>query len=113
MNLASEMRCNDARKQNSNGDGNMTQDFSGPNPTRRALVQGAGVASLATLSAPMISLAQNKPIRIGMPTILSGRVAMLGNASVNAATMEVAKLSSWSGTPRASRRRLPALRVNW
>ena len=56
----------------------MTQEISRLNPSRRALVQGAGAAGLATLGVPMISLAQNKPIRIGMPTILSGRVAMLG-----------------------------------
>jgi len=75
----------------------MTQESSTLNPTRRALVQGASAASLATLGAPMISLAQNKPIRIGMPTILSGRVAMLGNASVNAATMEVEKFNAAGG----------------
>ena len=47
--------------------------------SRRKLLQGA--AGLAAMGLPAISLAQNKPIKIGMPTILSGRVAMLGLSS--------------------------------
>ena len=70
-------------------------------PKRRALLQGAaavaGVAGLGSLGFPAISLAQNKPIRIGMPTILSGRVAMLGQASSNAAMMEVEKFNAIGG----------------
>lgn len=65
---------------------------------RRKLLQGAGaLAGMATLGFPYISLAQNKPIRVGMPTILSGRVAMLGQSSTNAAQMEVEKFNAAGG----------------
>ena len=40
--------------------------------SRRKLLKGAAAtAGIAALGLPAISLAQNKPIRIGMPTILS------------------------------------------
>lgn len=65
---------------------------------RRKLIQGAGaLAGLSVLGMPGISLAQNKPIRIGMPTILSGRVAMLGMSASNAAKMEVEKFNAAGG----------------
>jgi branched-chain amino acid transport system substrate-binding protein len=55
---------------------------------RRQVIKGSVAAfGLASIGLPAISLAQNKPIKIGMPTILSGRVAMLGEASRNAAIM--------------------------
>ena len=63
---------------------------------RRTLLKLGAVAS-AGLAAPFVSRAQNKPIRIGMPTILSGRVAMLGQASSNAATLEVDKFNAAGG----------------
>ena len=66
--------------------------------SRRKLLKGAiATAGIATLGLPAISLAQNKPIRIGMPTILSGRVAMLGIASRNAVAMEVEKFNAAGG----------------
>jgi branched-chain amino acid transport system substrate-binding protein len=65
---------------------------------RRKLVkQGVAVAGGAVIGAPMISLAQNKPIKIGMPTILSGRVATLGISSRNAVMMEVEKFNAAGG----------------
>lgn len=67
-------------------------------PHRRKLMQGAAVAAgMAAIGWPAISLAQNKPIRIGMPTILSGRVAMLGIQSRNAVMMEVDKFNAAGG----------------
>ena len=67
-------------------------------PTRRKLIKGAAaMAGMATVGIPGISLAQNKPIKIGMPTILSGRVAMLGISSRNAAMMEVEKFNAAGG----------------
>ncbi|MFM8882412.1 MAG: hypothetical protein ACKOGK_09230, partial [Betaproteobacteria bacterium] len=58
--------------------------------TRRKLLKlSASVIGASSLAAPFVSRAQNKPIKIGMPTILSGRVAMLGISSGNAAKMEV------------------------
>jgi branched-chain amino acid transport system substrate-binding protein len=44
-------------------------------------LMGAGAVTFAT---PWIARAQAKTIRIGMPTILSGRVAQLGTSSRNA-----------------------------
>ncbi len=65
---------------------------------RRSLIKGAGALAGTVVSGfPMISLAQNKPIKIGMPTILSGRVAMLGSASVNGAKIEVEKFNAAGG----------------
>ena len=68
-------------------------------PQRRKLIQGAtALVGMASIGFPYISLAQNKPIRVGMPTILSGRVAMLGQASSNAAQMEVEKAKQFKPT---------------
>ena len=64
---------------------------------RKLLKFGASAVTTAALSAPFISRAQNKTIRIGMPTILSGRVAMLGQSSSNAATLEVEKFNAAGG----------------
>lgn len=69
-----------------------------PRAGRRAFVQAAGALSAATgLGFPYISLAQNKPIRVGVPTILSGRVAQLGISSRNALQMEVDKFNAAGG----------------
>ena len=65
---------------------------------RRKLLKGAAAtAGMAVLSSPAISLAQNKPIRIGMQTILSGRVAMLGISSRNAVNLEIEKFNAAGG----------------
>ena len=65
---------------------------------RRLMIQtAASVAGISSLGFPALSLAQNKPIRVGMPTILSGRVAMLGQSSSNAAIMEVEKFNASGG----------------
>jgi branched-chain amino acid transport system substrate-binding protein len=65
---------------------------------RRQLIKGAGaLAGLAGLGMPALSFAQNKPIRVGMPTILSGRVAMLGTSASNAAKMEVERFNAAGG----------------
>ncbi|MGB6103127.1 MAG: ABC transporter substrate-binding protein [Pusillimonas sp.] len=67
-------------------------------PTRRKLIQGAAaMTGLSSIGLPAISLAQNKPIRVGMPTILSGRVATLGISSSNAAKIEVEKFNAAGG----------------
>ena len=66
--------------------------------SRRKLMQGMGAAAgMATFGLPAISLAQDKPIKIGMPTILSGRVATLGISSKNAVLMEVEKFNAAGG----------------
>jgi len=65
---------------------------------RRRVVQGAvAAAGIGALGAPFVSRAQAKPIKIGMPTILSGRVAQLGTSSRNAVMMEVEKFNAAGG----------------
>ncbi len=51
--------------------------------SRRQILKGAGaVAAAGLVGAPAISRAQTAAIKIGVPTILSGRVAILGQTSV-------------------------------
>ena len=64
---------------------------------RRAVLKGSAAVAAGTLFAPSILRAQDKKIRIGMPTILSGRVAQLGTSSRNAVEMEVAKINAAGG----------------
>ncbi len=49
------------------------------------------------LGFPFISRADDKPIKIGVPTILSGRVAQLGISSRNAILIEVDKFNAAGG----------------
>jgi len=71
---------------------------SSPVSKRRKFIQSAGALTAATgLGFPFVSRAQNKPIRIGVPTILSGRVAQLGISSRNAIQMEVDKFNAAGG----------------
>ncbi|WP_269439114.1 ABC transporter substrate-binding protein, partial [Ralstonia solanacearum] len=55
---------------------------------------GTGVVSLA---APHVARAEAKSVKIGMPTILSGRVAQLGTSSRNAVLIEVDKINAAGG----------------
>src|SRR4249920_339490 len=65
---------------------------------RRGFIKAAGAVTAATgIGFPYISRAQDKPIRIGMPTILSGRVAQLGISSRNAIMTEVEKFNAAGG----------------
>src|ERR1044071_3851895 len=60
---------------------------------RRTLLKGA----VGILAAPMVVRAEDKAIKIGMTTILSGRVAQLGTSSRNAVMMEVEKINAAGG----------------
>ncbi len=57
----------------------------------------AALTAAAGFSVPFVSRAQNKPIRVGVPTILSGRVAQLGISSRNAIALEVDKFNAAGG----------------
>src|SRR5437588_5730534 len=57
-------------------------------------LMGAGAVTFAT---PWVARAQAKTIKVGMPTILSGRVAQLGTSSRNGATIEVDKINAAGG----------------
>jgi len=77
------------------------QDLSDSTPTgpsRRKIVQGsAALGALSTLGFPAISLAQNKPIKIGVPTINSGPIAVLGRSSANGLNLGVKKFNDAGG----------------
>lgn len=64
---------------------------------RRAVLKGAAASAAAVLATPHIAGAQAKVLKIGMPTILSGRVAQLGTSSRNAVMMEVEKINATGG----------------
>ncbi len=64
---------------------------------RRAVIKGATATAIGVIAAPMISRAQAKTIKIGMPTILSGRVAQLGTSSRNGVMLEVDKVNAAGG----------------
>src|SRR5258707_3955712 len=57
-------------------------------------MMGGGAMSVA---AQWVARAQAKTIKIGMPTILSGRVAQLGPSSRNAVMLEVDKVNAAGG----------------
>lgn len=57
----------------------------------------AGAAAAGTVSMPWVAGAQSKTIKVGFPTILSGRVAQLGTSSRNAAQLEVEKVNAAGG----------------
>ena len=64
---------------------------------RDFIKSAAAVSTTVGLGAPYISRAQAKPIKIGVPTILSGRVAQLGISSRNALQMEADKFNAAGG----------------
>lgn len=65
---------------------------------RRGFIKAAGALTTAAgVGFPFISRAAAKPIRIGVPTILSGRVAQLGISSNNAISMAVEKFNAAGG----------------
>src|SRR3954469_1773022 len=67
-----------------------------PGISRRSTLVWMG-AGAATIAAPWVARAQAKTIKIGMPTILSGRVAQLGTSSRNAVMLEVDKVNAAGG----------------
>jgi branched-chain amino acid transport system substrate-binding protein len=64
---------------------------------RRTVLKAAGAGMAGALAAPWVARAQAKTVKIGMPTILSGRVAQLGTSSRNAVMMEVDKVNAAGG----------------
>ncbi len=65
-------------------------------PSRRQIVGGLA-AGAAITGFPHIAGAQAKTIRIGMPTILSGRVAILGTSSRAAAQLAFRQINEAGG----------------
>ena len=60
---------------------------------RGVLASGAALA----LARPHIARAQSNPVKIGMQSILSGAIALLGNSSRNAVMMEVERINAAGG----------------
>ncbi len=76
----------------------MSQSDRGGLGRRNILKAGAALGGVAVTGFPMIASGQGRrPIRIGMPTILSGRVAQLGVSSRNAVMMEVERFNAAGG----------------
>ena len=73
----------------------MTKTPSSQMNRRAVLALAAGAAGV--MAAPWVARAQAKAVKVGMPTILSGRVAQLGTSSRNAAQMEVEKANAAGG----------------
>ena len=67
-----------------------------PGISRRTSLALMG-AGAVTFAVPWAARAQAKTIKIGMPTILSGRVAQLGTSSRNAVALEVDKINAAGG----------------
>jgi len=67
-----------------------------PGISRRSTLALMG-AGAATFAAPWAARAEAKTIKVGMPTILSGRVAQLGTSSRNAVMIEVEKINAAGG----------------
>jgi branched-chain amino acid transport system substrate-binding protein len=66
-------------------------------PILRRTFLGGAAAATAITGFPYLARAQAKPIRIGLPTILSGRVAMLGNTTRAAARLAVQAFNEAGG----------------
>ncbi|WP_420393020.1 ABC transporter substrate-binding protein [Acuticoccus sp.] len=64
--------------------------------SRRAVIAGA-TAGAAVLAAPPILRAQGGTIRIGMPSIFSGRVAILGESSIAAVNLAIKEVNEAGG----------------
>jgi len=66
--------------------------------SRRQILKGAGaLAAAGVIGAPAISRAQTGAIKIGVPTILSGRVAVLGQTSVGGLKVVFDKVNESGG----------------
>ena len=64
---------------------------------RRSVLKGSAAGAAAIVAAPYVARAQGTVMKIGMPTILSGRVAQLGTSSRNAVLMEIEKVNAAGG----------------
>ena len=64
---------------------------------RRTVLKGAAASTVGILAAPMVARSEDKAIKVGMTTILSGRVAQLGTSSRNAVMLEVDKVNAAGG----------------
>lgn len=81
-----------------NDDEQMGQEHSAHGLNRRKFLAGTGAAALTSgLATPSLLRAQGKTIKIGMPTILSGRVAILGETASVGAKMAIDAFNAAGG----------------
>ena len=64
---------------------------------RRAFLKGTAATAVAFTAAPAIVGAADSPIRIGVPSIFSGRVAILGESSFEAVQLAVKEVNEAGG----------------
>jgi len=64
---------------------------------RRGIMKGAAAFGASTLAFPNIVAAQAKVLKIGMPTILSGGMTIVGQSSQGGARMEIDKINAAGG----------------
>jgi branched-chain amino acid transport system substrate-binding protein len=74
----------------------MTTTYSAGMP-RRGFLAASTAFGAATFACPSVLRAQNSTIKVGMPTILSGRVAILGETASVGAKMAVDALNAAGG----------------
>ena len=65
--------------------------------SRRSFLHTGAAAGAAVLASPAILRAQNATIKVGMPTILSGRVAILGETATAGAKLAVDAVNAAGG----------------
>ena len=66
-------------------------------PRRRVLQATAGAIGAGVLARPHIARAEGKTLRVGMVSIMSGPIALLGTSSRNAAQMAVERVNAAGG----------------
>ncbi len=64
---------------------------------RRAVLTGIAAAGAGALSRPSIARAAANPVKIGMQSIFSGPIALLGTSSRNSVEMEVERINASGG----------------
>src|SRR3546814_18138399 len=83
---------------------------------RRTMLKGAvGVAAVGTgiTGFPAYLKAAGKPIKIGMPTIMSGRVAILGESALAGAKISLNRINKRSEERRVEKECVSTCRSRW
>lgn len=71
--------------------------FTGIAPDRRTFLKGTAATTAMTLGAPAIIQAADAPIKVGVPSIFSGRVAILGESALEAVNLAISEINAAGG----------------
>ena len=71
--------------------------ITGLTPDRRVFLKGTAATAAAALGTPAIVDAADAPIRVGVPSIFSGRVAILGESAFEAVNLAIAEINAAGG----------------